>query len=94
MSAKRPGNATARAASMWGRVNLCFSLNVLPRRACEFVGPEPGRAWTVEQEEKFARAGEKYLLEGAVPSAALEVVLTSLMASGNIGECGGLSSGR
>ena len=42
------------------------------RQACEFVGAEPGKAWTVEQEEKFARAGERFLMEGKAPHPALQ----------------------
>ena len=47
------------------------------RRACEFVGTEPGRAWTVEQEEKFARVGERFLLEGVTPTPQMGDVLES-----------------
>ena len=47
------------------------------RKACEFVGTEPGRAWTVEQEEKFARAGERFLLEGVTPTPQMGDVLES-----------------
>jgi len=42
------------------------------RQACEFVGAEPGKPWTVEQEEKFARAGERFLHEGKAPNANLQ----------------------
>lgn len=40
----------------------------------EFVGAEPGTAWTREMEEKFSRAGELFLLEGKAPSPALQDV--------------------
>ncbi len=39
--------------------------------ACAFVGAEVGQKWTTEQEEKWARAGETYLLEGRSPSLEL-----------------------
>ena len=41
------------------------------RQIEEFVGPEPGKAWTREMEEKFARAGECFLMEGKAPTPAL-----------------------
>lgn len=44
----------------------------------EFVGAEPGRAWTGEMEEKFARAGERFLLEGKAPSPELRGVFERL----------------
>lgn len=47
------------------------------RNACEFVGAEPGRAWTPEQEEKFARAGERFLLEGVTPTPQMGDVMES-----------------
>lgn len=47
------------------------------RKACEFVGAEPGRAWTPEQEEKFARAGERFLLEGVTPTPQMGDVMES-----------------
>lgn len=40
----------------------------------EFVGAKEGEAWTAEMHEKFARAGERYLLEGKAPTAQLEPV--------------------
>jgi hypothetical protein len=40
--------------------------------ACAFVGASVGEVWTVEQEEKWAEAGEQYLLEGKAPSKALQ----------------------
>lgn len=45
------------------------------RKACEFVGAEPGKVWTPEQEEKFARAGERFLLEGVAPNARMHDVM-------------------
>ena len=47
------------------------------RRACAFVGTEPGRAWTPEQEERFARAGERFLLEGEAPNPRMRGVMES-----------------
>lgn len=47
------------------------------RKACDFVGAEPGRPWTPEQEEKFARAGERFLLEGIVPNPHMGDVMES-----------------
>lgn len=43
-------------------------------KACEFVGAKEGEAWTREQEEMFARAGERYLLEGKAPNVQLRGV--------------------
>lgn len=40
--------------------------------ACEFVGARPGEAWTTEMEEKFARAGERFLMEGVAPHPTLD----------------------
>ena len=42
------------------------------RQACEFVGAEPGQAWTREMEEKFALAGERFLTEGVAPRPDLQ----------------------
>ena len=44
----------------------------------EFVGAEPGQTWTREMEEKFARAGERFLLEGKAPTPALQGVFERL----------------
>ena len=44
----------------------------------EFVGAEPGQTWTREMEEKFARAGERFLLEGKAPSPELQTVFERL----------------
>lgn len=44
----------------------------------EFVGAEPGQTWTREMEEKFARAGERFLLEGKAPTPALTDVFERL----------------
>lgn len=41
----------------------------------EFVGAQPGKKWTTAQEEKFARAGEAWLMGGKAPSPALDGVL-------------------
>lgn len=46
--------------------------------ACEFVGATPGETWTREQEEKWAEAGEAYLLEGKAPSSALRGAFSTL----------------
>lgn len=43
-------------------------------KVCEFVGAKEGEPWTREQEEMFARAGERYLLEGKAPNAQLRGV--------------------
>ena len=42
------------------------------RQACEFVGADPGQAWTREMEEKFAIAGERFLTEGVAPRPDLQ----------------------
>lgn len=63
-TAKAEG-ASERSKQMWRRIE-------------EFVGAEPGQAWTREMEEKFARAGERFLLEGVAPSPALESVFARL----------------
>lgn len=44
----------------------------------DFVGAKPGKAWTRSQEEKFARAGEAFLMEGRAPSAALQPAFDSM----------------
>lgn len=52
-------------------------------KVCEFVGADPEKPWTtehysrerlIEMEETFARAGERYLLEGKAPNAQLRGV--------------------
>lgn len=43
-------------------------------KVCEFVGAKEGEPWTRKQEEMFARAGERYLLEGEAPNAQLRGV--------------------
>ncbi|WP_418764643.1 hypothetical protein [Mailhella sp.] len=63
-TAKAEG-ASERSKQMWRRIE-------------EFVGAEPGQVWTREMEEKFARAGERFLLEGVAPSPALESVFARL----------------
>jgi hypothetical protein len=42
--------------------------------ACKYVGATPGRKWTIEQEEIWARAGEAYVREGKAPSPELRGV--------------------
>lgn len=44
----------------------------------EFVGAKDGEAWTAEMHEKFARAGERYLLEGKAPTAQLEPIFEKM----------------
>jgi len=44
----------------------------------DFVGARPGKAWTRSQEEKFARAGEAFLMEGRAPSATLQPAFDSM----------------
>lgn len=44
----------------------------------EFVESRPGEAWDVFQEERFAKAGEKFLLEGVAPTPALQRVFERL----------------
>ena len=46
--------------------------------ACAFVGAEPGAAWTVAQEEKFADSFVDYLQKGNAPSAGLRRAFTRL----------------
>lgn len=63
-SAARP-DAPQRVREDWARIE-------------EFVGAEPGQAWTREMEETFARAGERFLLEGKAPTPALQGVFERL----------------
>lgn len=58
-------DASPRAREMWAKIE-------------EFVGAKPGEAWTRGMEEKFARAGERFLLEGKAPGTALLDVFTRL----------------
>lgn len=44
----------------------------------DFVGVKSGRPWTRSQEEKFARAGEAFIMEGRAPSAALQPAFDSM----------------
>lgn len=44
----------------------------------EFVGAEPGQKWTRGMEEKFASAGERFLLEGKAPAPQLQTVFERL----------------
>ena len=44
----------------------------------EFVGAEPRQAWTRDMEEKFAKAGERFILEGKTPSPELQGVFERL----------------
>ena len=46
--------------------------------ACAFVGAEPGAAWTVAQEEKFADSFVDYLQKGNAPSTGLRRAFTRL----------------
>ena len=48
------------------------------KRIEAFVGVEPGKPWTRDMEEKFARAGERFLLEGRAPTAELRGVFERL----------------
>ena len=57
--------ASPRAREQWAKIE-------------QFVGAKPGQAWTREMEEKFARAGERFLLEGKAPSSALKDVFERL----------------
>ena len=41
-------------------------------KLCAYVGAKPGVRWTVDQNEKLARAWETYLREGRAPSSVLE----------------------
>lgn len=63
-NAARP-DAPQRVREDWARIE-------------EFVGAEPGQTWTREMEEKFARAGERFLLEGKAPTPALQDVFERL----------------
>lgn len=63
-SAARP-DAPQRVREDWARIE-------------EFVGAEPGQTWTREMEETFARAGERFLLEGKAPTPALQGVFERL----------------
>lgn len=63
-SAARP-DAPQRVRDDWARIEA-------------FVGAQPSQAWTREMEEKFAKAGERYLLEGVAPSPALTGVFERL----------------
>lgn len=63
-SSARP-DAPQRVRDDWARIEA-------------FVGAQPGQAWTREMEEKFAKAGERYLLEGVAPSPALTGVFERL----------------
>ena len=63
-SAARP-DAPQRVREDWARIE-------------EFVGADPGQAWTREMEETFARAGERFLLEGKAPTPALQGVFERL----------------
>lgn len=63
-SAARP-DAPQRVRDDWARIET-------------FVGAQPSQGWTREMEEKFAKAGERYLLEGVAPSPALTGVFERL----------------
>lgn len=47
-------------------------------RILEFVGAESGQQWTRGMEEKFARAGERFLLEGKAPTPELRGVFEKM----------------
>lgn len=48
------------------------------RKVLDFVGAEEGQAWTRDMEERFARAGERFLLEGVAPAPSLQGVFARL----------------
>jgi len=58
-------DAPARVREDWAKV-------------LDFAGAEPGKAWTRAMEEKFARAGERFLLEGKAPTPELAAVFERL----------------
>lgn len=64
-------------ADMYDDPNASEASRERYRKACEFVGAEPGRGWTREQEEMFARAGERFLLEGVTPNPRMGDVMES-----------------
>ena len=57
--------ASERVAQDWALAN-------------EFVGAEVGQAWTMEQEEKWARAWEVYFMEGRAPAPRLRSLFNRL----------------
>ena len=63
--AAREPAASPRVREQWAKIEA-------------FVGAKPGEAWTREMEEQFARAGERFLLEGKAPSPFLAEVFTQL----------------
>ena len=64
-------------ADMYDDPNASEASRERYRKACEFVGAEPGKAWTRAQEEMFARAGERFLLEGISPNPRMDDVMES-----------------
>ena len=64
-------------ADMYDDPNASEASRERYRKACEFVGAEPGKGWTREQEEMFARAGERFLLEGVTPNPRMGDVMES-----------------
>lgn len=64
-------------ADMYDDPNASEASRERYRKACEFVGAEPGKVWTREQEEMFARAGERFLLEGVTPNPRMGDVMES-----------------
>ena len=58
-------DASPRTREQWAKIE-------------EFVGAKPGRTWARDMEEKFARAGERFLLEGKAPSPSLSDVFARL----------------
>ncbi len=57
--------ASARAREQWAAIEA-------------FAGAEPGKPWTADMEERFAEAGERFLLEGKAPNRALQGVFERL----------------
>ncbi|MCC8067468.1 MAG: hypothetical protein LIO94_10285, partial [Clostridiales bacterium] len=58
-------NAAANVKSHWDNIR-------------DFIGAEEGSPLSVEMEEKFARAGERYLLNGEAPNPKLNDVFTRM----------------
>jgi len=58
-------HATTLARSQWQRIQ-------------DFAGAKQGGIWTPEMEERFARAGERFLFEGRSPSPALDDVMDKM----------------
>ncbi|RRD69552.1 MULTISPECIES: hypothetical protein [unclassified Desulfovibrio] len=69
---RREMEQTARMADVPARVRENWN------RILEFVEAEPGQQWTRAMEEKFARAGERFLLEGKAPTPELRGVFEKM----------------